>query len=358
MDLKSTKVFSLGLAAMMAAFSMTASATLSVRTAFQDAAVSVDGASDSVGALQVDTPAGATVLGAYLYTASVWTGPADGPVSLAGNTLTNGDPEDLGLLTPDDNPANTRLYDVTDIMKPLIEGTNGLQSFAYTEGSTLDGAVLAVIYQSAETAGGTAIIMDGELALGGDSTTLTFESPYTGGDVIMSLASSFSFNGSTDSNVTGQVTNVDVTTDSTDNRRLTSCAGGHDDAGFSGGNGSLITVGGIDDDSANPDPNCAGGGGDDELYNLALGNSDDATPFLQNGDTFVTFDTENPSFDDNVFFLAFTTDFTISEVDDIIIDDGGDNPPSSSVPEPSTLSIYALGLLAFAYRRRLMGQRK
>ena len=55
--------------------------------------------------------------------------------------------------------------------------------------------------------GGSAIILDGELATGGDTVTLNFASPYMSGDFIMSLASSFSYNGPP---ATGQVTTVDV----------------------------------------------------------------------------------------------------------------------------------------------------
>lgn len=319
-----------------------ASAALMLAGAWQDAALSIDGwgSVSNSGTLQADTPNGAEVLKAYLYASSVWSNSVY-DVSLAGNLLTVGSGT---ILAPDVNPATTVRWDVTSIMKPLIEGTNGLQSFNISESSGNDGAVLVVVYKHSTTAGGTSFILDGELATTGDSTKVSFAEPYNSGDMIMSMGISYGFQ------PTGQVTLVDVTTSSSAKRRLTSCAGGQDDG--ESNNGALITVGGIGDSAENPDPDCSGNSGpyiDDELYNLALGNAVDPEPFIKPGDTWITLDTVNPTNDDNVFFLGFTSTFKIANVDDEDIDQGGGG---GSVPEPGVLALLGIGLTGLAVRRR------
>ncbi|MBS0424042.1 MAG: PEP-CTERM sorting domain-containing protein [Proteobacteria bacterium] len=316
-----------------------ASAGMSVRSTFSDAALSIDGwgsQSTSSGFLQTDIPAGSTVLGAYLYSSAVWSSGVAGDVTLNGNFLSSAS----GLLLPTSNPVHTNIYDVTSFMKPAIESSaGGLQNWSISESGYTDGEVLVVAYKNAATIGGTAIIMDGGLSTTGDTTHLGFLAPYSGGDAIMSLASSYSYGD-------GQFTNVTVTTDSTLSRALTSAAGGNDDGGFEDANGALITVGGVGDSILNPsDPFLHGAAYDDELYNLALGNGVDPTPFLKTGDKFVDIFTQNPSNDDNVFGLFFTSTFRISNVDGTTI---------PVVPEPETYAMLltGLGLLSFAARRR------
>lgn len=322
------------------ALSLPASAGVSVRATFADAALSIDAwgsQSSSSGFLQTDIAAGSTVLAAYLYSTDVWGSGVAGDVTLNGTFLASA----LGSLLPTSNPVNTRIYDVTSFLKPAIEASaGGVQNWSISEDGYTDGEVLVVAYQNASTSGGTAIILDGGLSTTGDNVHLEFAAPYAGGDAFLSLASSYSFGD-------GQFTTVDVTTSSTASRRLTSAAGGNDDGGFENSNGALITAGGVGDDPSNPlDPLLQGASYDDEFYNLGLGNGVDATPFLQAGDTFVDLATLNPSNDDNVFGLFLSSTFEIS---DVIV-----NPPVPEVPEPETYAMLlaGLGLLGFYARRR------
>lgn len=318
------------------ALSLPASATMSVRASFADAALSIDAwgsQSSNSGFLQTDIPIGSTVLGAYLYSSNVWGSGVAGDVTLNGTFLSSAS----GSLLPSNNPASTVIYDVTSFMKSAIESSaGGVQNWAISENGFTDGEVLVVSYQNANTVGGSAIILDGGLSTHGDNVHLDFTSPYVSGDSFMSLASSFSYGD-------GQFTTVDVTTSSTASRSLTSAAGGNNDGNFENADGALITAGGIGDSPLNPlDPLTHGASYDDELYNLALGNGVSATPFLQVGDSFVELKTVNPSNDDNVFGLFFSSTFQI------------DNVVTSPVPEPETYAmlLVGLGLLGFSARRR------
>ena len=257
-----------------------------------------------------------------------------------------------GTLLSNANDSSARRHDVTAFVSRQHRPA-GLQDWTVDEASSFnsDGTVLVVVYSHASTAGATAIIMDGELALNGDTTTLGF-APYVSGPVIMSLASEFSAGGS-------QFTIVDVTTSSNNvARRLTGCAGASDDGVVA--NGALLTVGGIGDSTANPAPAC-NTSEDDELYDLAQGNSADADPFISVGDTSLTLATSNPSNDDNVFFLGLTAGFRVTDVDDISTDAPTDDAPSDDtpsddgprVPAPAPLLLLGLGLLGAGIASRI-----
>jgi hypothetical protein len=311
---------------------------------FANAALSIDGLGiigSGSGQLQANVPSGSTILGAYLYTASIWGPPGTvTPGGVVWGTVYpprfNGTLLSLSsgtLMTPDANEAVTYRHDVTSIVRSAIQnGPGGLYNFNLQENGNNDGSVLVVAYSNAATQGRSAIIYDGELSTTGDTTRLNFASPYTGGNLIMSLASSFSLQ------PYEQFSQIDVRTSNNPiARRLTTSAGGHDDGASI--NGALITVGGIGDSPENPDPFASSRLGprvDDELYNLALGNSVDANPFITPGDRWADLITINPSNDDNVFGLFISADFMLI------------NP----IPTPGAAALLGLGGLLAARRRR------
>jgi hypothetical protein len=334
------------LALTAAAASLASSAALGGLTAsnyFANAALSIDGLGvlgAGSGQLQANVPVGSQVLGAYLYTASVWDRFPNASVRFNGTQF---NPSGGTLLGPNANPATTVRYDVTNIVRSVVQGgSGGLYNFDLQELGDNDGSVLVIAYSNASTQGRSALIYDGELATTGDVTRFNFANPYSGGNMLMSLASSFG-----NQPVLGapQYSLIDVRTSSNPNaRRLTSSAGGADDriSGQGSQNGALITVGGIGDDPANVDPFAVPSpfgpnpNPDDELYNLALGNVVDANPFISLGDTWVELNTLNPSDDDNIFGMFVSADFVI------------DNP----IPAPPTLALLAAVGLAGRRRRR------
>ncbi|MCZ8045366.1 MAG: PEP-CTERM sorting domain-containing protein [Microcystis aeruginosa K13-05] len=307
-----------------------ASAGLIPQNVISNAALSIDGfgSTTNSGFIQANIPTGSTIQRAYLYATSVWDMSPVYGVTFNGSTLSLGSATILG---PNQNPATTARWDVTSIIASSFTG--GLQDFSIVENGDNDGAVLVVAYSNSSTQGFTSVILDGELSTGGDTSQFDFASPYTGGDFLVSLASSYSRQPS------GQATEIDVTTNSTNNRGLTSSAGGQDDG--EGADGGLITVGGIGDSPTNPGPlddPLYGPRIDDEYYNLALGNSANPDAFISPGDTFLRLKTVNPSNDDNVFGMFITSGFKIT---------------ATPVPEPSmTLGIFGIGAIGALISRR------
>jgi hypothetical protein len=310
-----------------------ASASLMAKNVISNAALSIDGfgSLSNNGIIQANIPAGSTIQRAYLYAASVWNKSPVYGVTFHGNQLSL---NSATILSPNNNPAETARWDVTNIIASSFTG--GLQDFSIVENGQNDGAVLVVAYSNSSTQGLTSVILDGELSTGGDTVQFDFDSPYTGGDFLVSLASSYS------SQPSGQFTQIDVTTNSTNNRRLSTSAGGQDDGEWVDvGGGALMTVGGIGDDPTNPDPLAPSSHGpriDDEYYNLALGNSASAAPFISPGDTFLRLTTQNPTNDDNVFGMFITSGFKST---------------ATPVPEPSmTLGIFGIGAIGILLSRR------
>ncbi len=311
-----------------------ASASLLVREVISNAALSIDGfgSQTNTGFIQADIPAGSNIQRAYLYAASVSSNSIY-PVTFQGNILPV---SSAATLSPSNIPVTTVRWDVTDIITSSFTG--GLQDFPIVESNQNDGAVLVVAYSNPSTQGFTSVILDGALSPAGDMVEFNFVSPYTGGDFLLSLAASYS---SQPAPGEPQTTEINVTTNSTNNRTLTTSAGGADDrtADEESGNGNLITVGGIGDNPANVNPTAQpiGTNPDDEYYNLALGNSANSAPFISAGDTFLRLTTKNLSDDDNVFGMFITSGFNISP---------------APVPEPSmTLGIFGIGAIGILLSR-------
>lgn len=296
--------------------------------------------STPVGDLTAIVPVGSTIEQAFLYS-SLFTSSTP-TVDFDGTTYGPAEFAPLGAT------AGLQAWraDVTSQVAAKVGGGSAspftFSILSENPNTQIDGEVLAIVYSNPAEAERTIAFLDGFSATTGDSTAVNLADPLDtsspGFEALLSLGIGFGFQG------TGMNSNVDI-----NGRRLTSSAGGQDDG--IGANGGLITVGGIDDDPGNPDDPLAAASGDpridDELYNLALGNSADATPFLLDGITVIDIDTINPSNNDNIFFLGLN----------ITAEAGVNQPPpgpgpTPSVPEPFTLSLMGLGLLGFRFARR------
>ncbi|HVD59448.1 MAG TPA: hypothetical protein VNC11_01145 [Gemmatimonadaceae bacterium] len=253
--------------------------------------LSVDGlgTNNQSGIIQVEKPAGGTVLAAYMAATTIPGGTlAFMNVTIDGSlvTWTQNVPSAIG--------GTNTWGDVTSLVKPKIDlAAAGRVDFSIAEANTgvVDGEVLAVIFSVPSlTRDNTIVLMFGTQQLAGDDFSITTAQPIDTSDpalkINMSLGIGYSFQPG------GQVSTVDV-----NGSRLSSSAGGQDDG--SGVNGALLTVGGLDDSNTNPSPLAPATDTrtDDELYNIV--------PFVTNGSSSVLVHTTNPSGDDNIFFAAF-----------------------------------------------------
>lgn len=258
--------------------------------------VDATGTTGASSVVEVDKPdAAATVRAAYLAVASTgFTGylPVDGDIELDGQVV-EFDPNRFMATTIGSHNA---WADVTDLVDDVLDAAPaGRTGITVGESSSfvIDGSILAVIFDDpSQTEDVTVVLAYGAQEVTGDQIGIVRDAnvPPEAVSVELGLGISFGFQ------PTLQYSTVDV-----NGVRLTSSAGGQDDG--AGANGALITVGGLDDDPANPaDPLALGNQPtcprcDDELYDLAS--------FLDaDGTTDLVLSTANPSADDNVLFAA------------------------------------------------------
>jgi hypothetical protein len=329
-----------------------------------DWSLSGDGlASDPSGNLQAIVPTGSTVQAAFLYSAQFFTFAAPditlGGTEYSGNAWTQLPVNTNGFL--DAYRANV----TTQIQAAVGSGSTSPFNFSLVQNgpnsssANTDGEVLAIVFSNPSDPVRSIALLDGTLSPSGATTVIHYAAPLTGVGTPgfseeMSLGDSFSYQDNS-----AQYSVVDV-----NGRRLTTSAGGSDDGQEE--NGGLITVGGIGDSTANPsDPFLVGGTTgdveppssdefnvpnpadttdyDDELYDLGQGNGVSSNPFVSNGDTSTTITTDNPSDDDNIFFLGLNATVANASV------------TNGSVPDAANtaaLLAVAAGALCFAARRK------
>lgn len=250
----------------------------------------------------VHKPDGATVLAAYLgYATTGFSGTV-----LTSPVVLNGQSVPLTNQVPTGINSYNYFATVTSLVKPLIDGSPaGDVTVPMSEGNPglTEGEILTVVYNDpAVTTDQSVSIIYGALDPAGDAFGVSLASPIDTASpetrLEMSLGISFGYQASG----TQQYSIIGV-----NGQRLSTAAGGEDDGGP--GNGTLITVGGEGDSTANPDDPFAtptGPRSDDELYDLR--------GFVNDGDQALTVATLNPSGDDNLFLAVLATNIPVSSV--------------------------------------------
>ncbi len=267
-------------------------------------AVSVDAAGSNEGSqvVQVHKPStAATVRAAFLLAASnKSTEIADEDIFLAGNPIFW---DQMVINDVDEEPEffHSYLADVTSLVASSINSASaGRVNFTVVESRNderIDGEMLVVIFDDPTVNTlRTVMLAFGGQTTGGDTFHLTLGDPIDpsaeGAIAAMGLGVTFSFQ----DGGAQMFSQIDV-----NNTRLTTAAGGSDDGGSV--NGTLITVGGLDDSSSNPaNPNATPTNkrSDDELYTLL--------PFMDLQTTSLNIHTVNPSDDENLMFAWFLVD--------------------------------------------------
>lgn len=317
-------------------FGLSAQAALTGFQTFNgNVGLSTDGfaSSSNQGVISAEVPSGATVLGAYLYTAT-YSITATPEVTLDGSSVSYG--PRVPNATACCNLASHR-SDVTAVLKPTIDGGGGgVYDFDISEtsfGANTDGSALVVVYEQASLPEATVGILDGFASVTGDNTAINFAEPLdpTDPDFVADMRLGISFS------CCSQRSRVEV-----NGELLTENAGNFDDADqISAANGHLFTMGGFDDAFAPDNPSYSE---DTERYDLSA--------FLNEGDTSISVDTINASQDDNIFLATFLVSGRAGVNAPPPPADGDPRPDPVGVPEPASVMLMLGGLLGLGYRRR------
>ncbi len=292
------------------------------------------GSSSGTGIISAEVPAGSSVIGAYLYTATPGTPAAPTTVTFEGTAVSyNASFVD----TSSGATLSSHRTDVTSIVSNAIGGGGGFFDFDVAEGAnndSIDGHALVVVYDNPGLPESTIGILDGFADVTGDTTTINFADPIdpTDPDFVAEMRLGISFS------CCDQRSRVEV-----NGGLLTENAGNFDD-GEDLANGSLITVGGFDDAFSPSNPSYEE---DTERYDLSS--------FVSQGDTSIVIDTFNASRDDNIFLALFN-----------ITGRAGVNAPppppttpgpTDPVPLPAGAYFLITGLAGVAAARKMKSSR-